>query len=449
MSEKDFDSKYRDMTETPVPSLLLRLALPAVISNLITMLYNMADTFFIGKISTSASAAVGVALSIQSIIQAIGFFFGQGAGNNMSRQLGKKNLKEARTLASNGFITGFIACALFSVVCLLFLDPVVWALGSTETIHPYAKSYIFYILLAAPFMSSSLTLNNLLRFQGLTFYSMIGLGTGGLLNLVLDPLLIFGLDLGIAGAAIATGVSQLVSFTLLFVLMEWKGSVHIRPKDFKPSLKSYRMIANGGLPSLCRQGVMSVATIFLNTAAKPFGDAVIAAMSIVNKIGNFTNSVLLGVGQGFQPLCGFNYGARKFDRVREAFWFSVKLMAVFILAVAVVEFIWADPIVGFFRDGDPEVIGVGARALRLRCFTMVFSVWMVMANMFLQTTGHVVSASVLGLLRQGLVLIPVVLILPPLIGLQGILLAQPIADTVSLLISIPMTLGMLRHMDEE
>ena len=447
MHGTDLDSKYKEMTETPVPGLLLSLALPAVVSNLITMVYNMADTYFIGKISTQASAAVGIALAVQGVIQAIGFFFGQGAGNNMSRQLGEKNEEAARTLAANGFLTGFLASSAFALASLAFLDSLVWFLGATETIHPYAKDYIFYILLSAPFMSSSLTLNNLLRFQGLTFYSMIGLGTGGLLNLVLDPLLIFGLGWGIAGAAIATGLSQFVSFILLLTLMELKGAVKIRPASFKPSLKGYRTITNGGLPSLFRQAVMSVSMVFLNTAAKPYGDAVIAAMAIVNKIGNFTNSVLLGIGQGFQPLCGFNYGARKYGRVREAFWFCVKLMSVFILAVAFCEFLWAEPLAGFFRDGDQEVIAIGALALRLRCFTMVFSVWLIMSNMFMQTTGHVVQASVLGLLRQGLVLIPVVLLLPPIIGLWGIQLAQPIADTVSLLISIPMTLGMLRHMD--
>lgn len=443
------DEKFREMTETPVRSLILSLSVPTVISNLISTLYNAADTFFVGQISTSASAAVGVALSLQAIIQAIGFFFGQGSGNNMSRRLGAHDEKTAEILASTGFFSALIFSALVTLLGLLFLRPLSIFLGSSETILPYAMDYMFWILLSAPFMAVSLVLNNQLRFEGNSFYSMIGLTTGGILNLFLDPLFIFVFGLGISGAAIATAISQIVSFIILFILSERIGTVKIRPRSFRPSLRILGTITNGGLPSLCRQSVASVAMIALNNAALPYGDAAIAAMAIVNKIGNFTNSILIGVGQGYQPVCGYNYGAKLYIRVKEGFWFCVKLMSFVLLALALIEFIWATPIVGFFRKGDPEVIAIGDIALRLRCFTLPLSSWLIISNMLLQTTGKMWRASILGFARQGLMLIPLVLILPPLIGIWGIQIAQPFADIIAFAISIPMTTGILRELNNE
>ena len=441
------DEKFRQMTETPVRRLILALSVPTVISNLISTLYNAADTFFVGQISTSASAAVGVALSLQAIIQAIGFFFGQGSGNNMSRRLGAHDEKTAETLASTGFFSALIFSSLVTVLGLAFLRPLSVFLGSSETILPYAMDYMYWILLAAPFMASSLVLNNQLRFEGNSFYSMIGLTAGGILNLFLDPLFIFVFGLGISGAAIATAISQVVSFVILFVLSERIGTVKIRLRSFRPSARIIGAITNGGLPSLCRQSVASVAMIALNNASLPYGDAAIAAMAIVNKIGNFTNSILIGVGQGYQPVCGYNYGAGLYQRVREGFWFCVKLMSAVLLVLAAAEFIWATPIVGFFRKGDPEVIEIGDIALRLRCFTLVLSSWLIISNMLLQTTGKMWKASILGFARQGLMLIPLVMILPLFLGLWGIQISQPLADIIAFAISIPMTTGILRELN--
>lgn len=448
MKKETAEDRFRKMTETPVRRLIISLSVPTVISNLVSTLYNAADTFFVGQISTSASAAVGVALSLQAVIQAIGFFFGQGSGNNMSRQLGSHHEDTAEVLASTGFFSSLILSVLVAVLGLIFLRPLSIFLGSSETILPYAMDYIFWILIASPFMASSFVLNNQLRFEGNSFYSMIGLTTGGILNLVLDPLFIFVFHMGISGAALATAISQFVSFVILFVLTQKIGTVKIRFSSFKPSLKILGMITNGGLPSLCRQSVASVAMIALNNAALPFGDAAIAAMAIVNKIGNFTNSVLLGVGQGYQPVCGYNYGAGLYKRVKDGFWFCVKLMSIVLLVLAVVEYIWASPIVGFFRKGDPEVIEIGDIALRLRCFTLVFSAWITISNMLLQTTGKMWRASILGFARQGIILIPVVWILPPLIGIWGIQIAQPLADLITFLMSVPMTMGVIRAMNE-
>lgn len=446
MRKLSTDEKFKQMTETPIRPLIIRLAVPTVISNLISTIYNAADTFFIGLISTSASAAVGVAFSLQAIIQAIGFFFGQGSGTTVSKDLGKHDIKDAEIIASTGFFSSFFLSFFIMIPGLIFLEPLAIFLGSTETILPYANDYMLYILLGSPFMCSSLVLNNQLRFQGYSFYSMIGLTVGGVLNIFLDPLFIFVFDMGIAGAALATALSQAVSFFILLFYAIRMGNVRLRISLFRPSLKILKEITVGGLPSLCRQSVMSVAMIVLNTASKPFGDAAIAAMAIVNKVGNFTNSILLGVGQGFQPVCGYNYGARLYSRVKEGFYFCVRSMVLFLIFLAVLEYIFAPQIIEFFRRGDPAVTEIGSLALRLRCFTLWFSSWIVISNMLLQTTGKVVRASILGFARQGIILIPSVVILTPLIGLLGIQLAQPIADLVTIALSIPMTIGVIRSM---
>ena len=312
--------KFKKMTETPVEPLICRMAVPTIISMLITSIYNMADTFFVGRIGTSATAAVGIVFSLMAIIQAIGFFFGQGSGNYISRKLGAREVEEASRMAATGFFSALLTGAAVMVLGFCFSESFCRLLGATETIMPYAQDYMRLILIGAPYMTAALVLNNQLRLQGNAFYAMIGLVSGGLLNIALDPLFIFGFGLGISGAALATILSQLVSFFLLLLgCNRVAGNLPIRFRHFSPSLARYRAIVNGGLPSLCRQGLASVATICLNTAAGPFGDAAIAAMSIVTRLTQFAASAVLGFGQGFQPVCGFNYGARRYDRVRRGF----------------------------------------------------------------------------------------------------------------------------------
>lgn len=292
-------------------------------------------------------------------------------------------------------------------------------------------------------------LNNLLRFQGNAFYGMLGLTSGGILNIVLDPILIFGCRLGISGAAWATIISQLVGFLILFYQCNHAGIVKIRLRNVRISGALYRKIVNGGLPSLLRQGVASLATICLNLAAKPYGDAAIAAMAIVSRIANFTNSVIIGFGQGFQPVCGYNYGARLYGRVRQGFWFCVQFSTVFLVLISAVELVLAPGFVELFRKGDPQVVEIGARALRLQCLTFPFFGWLIISNMMMQTMGKAVRASILGIARQGIFLIPVVLLLPQWIGIWGIQLAQPIADIVSCLLAVPLQLQLLRQMRQE
>ena len=449
MSEANLDAKYIQMTQTPVESLICRLAVPTIISNLITTFYNMADTFFIGKISTSASGAVGIAFAVMAAIQAVGFFFGQGSGNNISRLLGRKETDKAERLAAVGFYSALIGGALIAATGLIFLKPLCILLGSTETILPYAMDYLKFILIGAPYMAASLVLNNQLRFEGSAFYGMIGLTTGALINIVLDPILIFGFNMGISGAALATIISQFVSFCLLYWGIRRAGNVLIRFRNFRPSRYFYKMIVNGGLPSLCRQSISGIAMICLNTAARPYGDAAIAAMAIVSRITNFTNSILLGFGQGFQPVCGFNYGAKLYGRVKKGFWFCVKIGTVFLLILATVEFVAAPFLIQLFRKGDAQVLEIGVKALRLQCLTYGLNGWVMISNMMMQTTGKMFRASFMGVSRQGVFLIPGVLLMPPLIGILGIQIAQPLADAISFLVCLVLQISLLRELDRE
>ena len=305
------DEKYRMMTENPIPGLIGRLAVPTIISMLVTSFYNMADTFFVGRIGTSATAAVGVAFPVMAVIQALGFFCGHGSGNSISRKLGAQENDAAGELAATGFFVGMILGLLVLVLGLLFLTPLSRILGSTDTILPYTREYLGIILVGAPWMTAQFVLNNQIRFQGNAFYAMIGVGTGAVLNIILDPILIFGFRMGISGAALATVFSQLISFFLLLAGVHFSGCIPIRLKNVRFHRERLREIAGGGLPSLFRQGLGSVATMTLNIAANPYGDAAIAAMSVVSRIFMFAISALIGFGQGFQPVCGFNYGAKK------------------------------------------------------------------------------------------------------------------------------------------
>lgn len=441
------NAKFIEMTETPVAKLVCRLAVPTIISMLVTSFYNMADTFFVGKINTSATGAVGIVFSMMAIIQACGFFFGHGSGNYISRQLGRQDMEEASRMASVGFFSAFLFGIFFMAAGLLFLEPLALALGSTDTILPYAKEYMGIILLGAPFMTSSLVLNNQFRFQGNAFYAMIGIASGAVLNIALDPLLIFELNMGIRGAAIATVISQVVSFALLLVGSLRGGNIRISLRRFRPDARAYIEIIRGGIPSLLRQGLASIAVICLNFAAAVHGDEAIAAMSIANRVMMFASSALIGFGQGFQPVCGFNYGAGRYKRVKEAFWFCVKSSFLFLLAGAALGWIFAPQIVSVFRAGDAKVAEIGAAALRWQCVTFPLMGWVVVSNMMMQNIGKVFRASFLAMARQGIFFIPLILILPRLFGLDGIVVTQPLSDLISFLCAIPLQLSVLKEMD--
>lgn len=445
--------KVAYMLSEPVPRLVCRMAVPTIISMLISSFYNMADTFFVGKLNTQATAAVGVVFSVMTLIQAAGFFFGHGSGNYISRNLGAQNYEEVNKMAATGFFTAFGAGILVSILGILFLEPLAVLLGSTPTILPYTKAYLRIILLGAPFMMSSLVLNNQLRYQGSASYAMIGIVSGAVLNLVLDPLLIFTFDMGVSGAALATTISQMVSFGILFVMCCRGGNIRIQWQNFTPKADYFAEIVRGGFPSLCRQGLASVSTICLNHCAGLYGgamsDAAIAAMSIVNRIYMFANSALIGFGQGFQPVCGMNYGAKQYKRVREAFHFCVKYAIFLLVAVSLAGIIFAEPLVALFRKDDSQVIEIATLALRLRCIVFPLSSWMVMTNMMLQSIGKAVAASLAAAARQGLFFIPLIFVLPYFFGLLGVQMCQTWADVCAFILVLPLGLRALKDMKAE
>lgn len=448
MNFSNAEEKRIYMLETPVKKLVCTLAGPTILSMLITSFYNMVDTFFVGRIDTQATGAVGIVFSVMAVIQAVGFFFGHGSGNYISRKLGAKETEEAEKMAAVGFFMAFIAGILLMAAGLAFIEPLAYLLGSTDTILPYTVTYLWIILLGTPAMTTSLVLNNQMRYQGSAFYAMIGIVSGAVLNMALDPILIFGCQLGIAGAALATTLSQYVSFGLLLIMIRRGGNMQIRLCNFKPSLYFFKEIVRGGTPSLCRQGLASLATIFLNRTAGYYGDAAIAGMSIVSRISMFANSALIGFGQGFQPVCGFNYGAGKNDRVLEAFWFCVKYAFLFLLIVGTAGFIFAPGLVTLFRKDDLEVIEVGTAALRYQVIAFPLNAWIVMCNMMLQSVGKGLKASIVASARQGLCFIPLIMILPHFFGLFGVEICQAVSDVLTLAISVPIGMSVIREMQK-
>lgn len=450
-------AKLIRMTTEPVEKLVVRMAVPTIISMLVTALYNIADTFFVGRIGTTATAGVGLILPIMSIIQAFGFFFGQGSGNFISRALGAQDDSEAETMASTGNLCALFFGFLILAAGLLFQEDVLHLLGaapgrvSDDTIR-YARDYMRVILIGAPFMCMSCVLNNQLRFQGNAFFSMIGLVTGAALNCVLDPLFIFVFEMEVTGAALATIISQFISCALLYIGTLRSDSLKIKLRNFRPNLYYLKNIAIGGAPSLFRQGLASVATLCLNTAAgaavaAEMADAAIAAFSIVGKIMMFGFSALLGFGQGFQPICGFNYGAKKYGRVLKAYTFCLKIGFAFLLAASCAGFLLADQLVALFRN-DPDVIAFGRIAMRCQCCTFSLMAVVTCTNMLYQNIGRVVGATLLAVARQGLMFIPTVLLLPHLFSepIWGVYLAQPAADLFAFLLAVPLAVRMYREL---
>ena len=448
MDEKQAQ-KFHEMTEAPVGRLVCRLAAPCIISMLVTAFYNMADTFFVGMLKNpSATGAVGVVFSLMAIIQAVGFFFGHGSGNFISRELGKQHMEEAENMAATGFFSALAAGVLICLLGQLFLTPLATLLGSTPTILPYSREYLRIILFGAPWMTASLVLNNQLRFQGSAAYAMVGITSGAVLNIALDPIMIFWMDLGVAGAAWATIISQFAGFCLLLAGCTRGATLHIHISRVQLKWSYFKLIIQGGLPSLARQSLASVATICLNHAAMPYGDAAIAAMGVVQRITTFGASAMIGFGQGFQPVCGFNYGARLYHRVKEGFWFCVKVAAVFLLVIGALGFAFAPQLIALFRD-DPGVIAIGTVALRFQRVTFFFQAWITMSNMMLQTIGRTVPATFVAMARQGIFFIPLVwlLSLSPL-GLLGVQMAQSVSDLLTLAAAVPIQLYVLRQMSQ-
>lgn len=438
--------QYVKMTETPIPKLIIKLGIPTTLSMLVTSVYNMADTFFLGTYGNSASGAVGIVFGLMSILQAFGFMFGQGAGSLSSRALGAKDVERASKYSSTGFFAAVLSGAVIAVFGLIFIDPFMRLLGSTDTILPYARSYAVYILIAAPFLCSSCVLNNVLRFEGQAALATIGLASGGLLNIFGDWLLMKVFDLGVTGAGISTAVSQCISFGILLAMFFCgKTSAKLSIRKVSKNISDWFEICKTGFPSLVRQGLTSISTMLLNNCAQAYGDAAIAAMSIVNRICFFTFATSLGIGQGFQPVCAFNYGAKKYGRVKSAFIFTFIIGEIVLGTVAIVGLIFSDELIGLFRN-DPEVIEIGTFALSAQFIGQFFQPLAVCTNMMFQSAGKSGAATLLSMMRSGLFFIPILLIFTAVQGLLGVQLSQAISDVLTTLASLPFALSFLRKL---
>ena len=430
------EKQYKRLTEEPVAQLVLELGLPTTISMLITNLYNMVDTWFVSQLGTSATGAVGVVFGLMAIIQAFGFMFGHGAGSNISRLLGAHEKERAKAFSATGFYLAVGAGVLIAIIGIVDLNGLCRLLGSTETILPYARIYAFYILVSAPAMASSCVMNNVLRYEGYANLAMVGLVLGGILNMAGDAILMWGLNLGIRGAALSTMISQYISFgILLFFFLRGKTQSSLAPKYFTWEFAVHKNILTAGFPSMMRQGLTSVSTMVLNAQAAVYGDIAIAAMSVVSRIFNFVFSVALGIGQGFQPVSSFNYGAKKYSRVRKAFWFtlcaSLVTMAVFAGAVYV------------FRR---ELL---LDALQIQCLTLPFIPVCICGNMLFQSIGKGGRATILASFRSGTIYIPALLILTALWGIRGIQWSQPVSDILSAFLSLPVAVVFLKGLPED
>ncbi len=437
-SEALTQKHYDKMTQTPVYKLVLQLSVPTTVSVLITSIYNMADTFFVARLGTSATGAVSVVFTLMAVMQAVGFMLGMGSGNLIARTLGEGDYEHGNRIASSGF---FAAITFGCSICffgIVFVEPLVMLLGATETIAPYAIDYVSYILFAAPFMCATFVMNNILRGQSKANLSMVGLVTGGILNIILDPILIFAFNLGIKGAAIATAISQFVSFCIfLFMFVSNKSSVKLKFSYITFKLKIYADILRTGFPSFCRQGLSSVSTLIINWQTRGFGDAAVAGMGVKSRILLLLFSLVLGLGQALQPVAGFNYGAKKYKRVKNTLIFTASYGTFLTVCMSILGYIFSPQIIALFAGTDAEVLRIGVLALRAQCITLPMFSAQISLMMALQCTGHTKQAAFLSTLRQGLFFVPVVLILPLFTGLLGVQLAQPVCDFLALLVSVP------------
>ncbi len=442
------EAYYKKMTETSVSRLIVTLGIPTTVSMLISGIYNLADTYFVGTLGESPQAATGILFTLQAIIQAIAFMLGHGSGSFVSAALAEKNIKRASKYVSTAFFTGAVIGTILSVFGILFLSPFMRLLGSTETILPYACDYGICVLISCPFMICSLILNNNLRYEGKAFYAMIGLTVGGVLNIFGDFLLIKVFSLGVLGAGIATAVSQFISF---IILLFWYGRMAqgtISLKYISRSMKTYLSIIKVGFPSFIRQGLSSVSNGILNNLAKPFGDAAIAALSVVGKYSSFIMCVGLGIGQGFQPVSSFNYQAGKYKRVKRGLVFTTLFAFAAVGILALLGIIFSEQIVRVFQK-SPDVISIGSEALKYSSAGLIFFPISVPVNMLYQSIRRPGVSSVLSLMRSGLIFIPVIFVMSHFFLLRGILLSQPLADAATGLISIPFILRFLHTTPDE
>ena len=448
------EDKYVEMTQRPVKLLVCKMAVPTIIAMVTTALYNVVDAAFIGRLSTEGTAAIGVSFAYMTFIQALGFFFGHGSGNYISRALGAKDAGSASVVASVGFVTPFLLGTLAAIVCLPNLSALSRLLGAPAEVVPYANDYLRYIVGATPFMMSALTLNNQLRLQGNARFGMVGIVSGAILNIALDPLFIFTLGMGVSGASLATAISQLFAWCLLLGGTFRPESLHIRLRDFKPSWRVYYEIFRGGLPSLFRQVFNCAAAVSLNYCAALYAApgqeaSAVAAFAVVTRIMMFAFSVVLGFCQGFQPVCGYNYGAKLYGRVRESWLFASCVATAFLLVISLVGIVFAPQIVTLFRAEDPVLIEIGAVTLRWQCAAFPLVGLFTATGMLFQNIRMTFPATLLSVCRNGLFFLPALLLLPIWLDMRGVQMAQAVADLLTFVLAVPYAVWINRKLKND
>lgn len=439
------EAQYKKMTESSVARLVISLSIPTVLSQMITSIYNMADTYFVTSLGDSAVGAVSVVYALQSIVQAIGYGLAMGASSLVSRKLGQEENQNANKYACCAFYAAFFLGLLLTLGGLIDLDGLLRLFGSTETILPYARDYAFIILLGAPVMCASFVMNNVTRAQGRAVMAMVGLTAGGIFNILLDPIFIFVCKMGVGGAALATVVSQCISFLILLSFYLGKKSIiSLSPKNISRKPYDYWLIVKTGLPTVFRQGLSSLSTTLLNVQVKVYGDAAIAAVGIANKIYMLLRSFVLGIGHGFQPVAGYNYGAKKNDRVRKAFWVATAIGSLVAAVSAVFLLLFSNQVIAFFNPETEETLRIGRRMLLIMSLSLPTMGYSTYVNQLYQSLGFVKGATVLASCRQGIFFVPLIFLLPALLGLDGILLTQPLCDVLTCVVSIPFNIYFLK-----
>ena len=442
---RDPNEKREFMLNTPVSRLVPKMALPSIAGMLVTSAYNLADTLFVSQLGTNATGAVGVNGSIDLIIMMAGSLLAVGAASLTARLLGAKQDERAREVLSTCF---FIAFALGCVVLaagFAFQEEILLLLGANEDILPYSEQYCRYILLAAPFMATSFVLNQCLRAEGSAVFSMIGMMAGAVLNIGLDPLFIFTFGWGVAGASAATAISKVVSWCILMTpYLRKKTLLAIRLCHFRPHWADAKEVCAMGSASFFRTGLGTLAGILLNRIAVTYGTSALAAINVSNRITMFMTSACLGFGQGFQPVAGFSWGAKRYDRVRESFRFSLITCVAGISAVGLLVGIFARPILLLFTDNDAELVRIGVLSLRTQCLAMPFHGFCIIVNMLCSGIGQALPSLLLGLSRQGICFVPILPVMVRLWGVQGIAAVQGVADMLSLLLAVPIAIRISR-----
>ena len=439
------------MLDQPIHKVIPKMAIPTIVAFLINSIYSLADTYFVSGLGTNATAAVSVNASLDQLIMMCGSMLAVGANSYIARLMGQGNEKKASQVLSTSFFLSFGIGALLTVVGMVFMIPMVRLLGATPTCEQYSVDYATYVLLAAPFMASSFVMNQCLRSEGSATLSMIGMGFGGVLNCVLDPMLIRGVSwlgisaMGVAGASLATAISKVISFgILLFPYITRRSMLHLSIRNFRCTWDIISQVISVGSSSMFRSGLAVVAGILLNKLAGQISDSVLAGIGVSTKIMMFPFSIILGFGTGFQPVAGFNWGAKRYDRVRESYKFSANIALIGSAVMALAIAIFADQLIVLFSEEDAQMHQYGALCIRLQCLALPIHGWVAVVNMFCNGLGNAKGAFLLATSRQGTCFIPILYPFAELWGANGICAVQAAADVLTLILAIPILIVMLR-----